>query len=511
MPHFDDPNVVAQFLNNINLTINNTSRGDFSPEHLKYECTLSYGENENNPIIVNYQSNPRIHGKPSLTDIMTSLTFDAMSAADYDIESFAENLDITNPIQLIEIYKKCHEVLDWIMGNICTSREDIGILNETLEEYSDEIKETLMALTAQKKADFERTHPKVPQGFVTIDDLQEELDLGECGNQCIDFWADDIADRLDDIANDNVDIYNDNLFEWLPKNYGWIEEAYQRGLLEGTDGNILKMIQIAQHEYFVDDIRDHVKDICKYVTLESLKDAGIYAVSEEVADTLDEMNYLDEYTFSALLNRAKGQIQDIIAANFSDMIGDKDRASEIAKELVVNDNYTANPSALSVEGINDVNVKGLEEVVLDRWKQEIGETEQETSKSDTPDMNPEVKLQYMILSRLKSDCDYYVGACSKNLVDMKEAQKHLYTGNIEEQITKMREIYDTLPQKPEWLSIDDINRYEKRMLDLRDGEHAVSCASDMPVSIKSEAKSNRMASEALANYESHDYHETNPR
>lgn len=63
---------------------------------------------------------------------------------------------------------------------------------------------------------------------------------------------------------------------------------------------------------------------------------------------------------------------------------------------------------------------------------------------------------YRLLSRLKADCDYFLGAGGR-------AEKHLWAGNMREQIAKMRELYALLPEKPEWLTMEDIDRYAQRM------------------------------------------------
>ena len=63
---------------------------------------------------------------------------------------------------------------------------------------------------------------------------------------------------------------------------------------------------------------------------------------------------------------------------------------------------------------------------------------------------------YRLLSRLKADCEYFLGAGGR-------AEKHLWAGNVREQIAKMRELYAALPEKPEWLTMEDIDRYAQRM------------------------------------------------
>lgn len=64
--------------------------------------------------------------------------------------------------------------------------------------------------------------------------------------------------------------------------------------------------------------------------------------------------------------------------------------------------------------------------------------------------------EYQLLDRLRTDCEYFLSYGNR-------ATKNLYTGNVEEQIAKMRELYNILPEKPEWLTEQDIDRYEKLM------------------------------------------------
>ena len=63
---------------------------------------------------------------------------------------------------------------------------------------------------------------------------------------------------------------------------------------------------------------------------------------------------------------------------------------------------------------------------------------------------------YVLLDRLRADCDYFLGAGGRS-------EKHLWTGNVHAQIKKMRELYDALPEKPEWLTTEAIDRYAAQM------------------------------------------------
>ena len=64
--------------------------------------------------------------------------------------------------------------------------------------------------------------------------------------------------------------------------------------------------------------------------------------------------------------------------------------------------------------------------------------------------------KYRLLSRLKADCDYFLGAG-------KRAEKHLWSGYVRTHLDKMRKLYASLPEKPEWLAPEDIGRYDRLM------------------------------------------------
>ncbi len=62
----------------------------------------------------------------------------------------------------------------------------------------------------------------------------------------------------------------------------------------------------------------------------------------------------------------------------------------------------------------------------------------------------------MLLDRLRADCDYFLGAGGRS-------EKHLWAGSVYAQVKKMRGLYDALPEKPEWLTAEAIDRYAAQM------------------------------------------------
>lgn len=73
-------------------------------------------------------------------------------------------------------------------------------------------------------------------------------------------------------------------------------------------------------------------------------------------------------------------------------------------------------------------------------------------------LNGDSSFRYQLLSRMKMDCDYYLGYGQGN-------NKKLWAGNVDDQIETMKAIWNSFPedQKPEWLSMEEIESYGAEM------------------------------------------------
>lgn len=65
-------------------------------------------------------------------------------------------------------------------------------------------------------------------------------------------------------------------------------------------------------------------------------------------------------------------------------------------------------------------------------------------------------FRYMMLDRLKTDCNYFLGNGNRN-------EKHLWAGDVDKQIKLMKDLYNSFEEKPEWISMEDIENFEKQM------------------------------------------------
>lgn len=72
---------------------------------------------------------------------------------------------------------------------------------------------------------------------------------------------------------------------------------------------------------------------------------------------------------------------------------------------------------------------------------------------------PDVDLsyQYQLLGRLQQDCEYYLGFGGR-------AKSRLWAGDEVAQIRQMKELYAGLSEKPEWITLEAIERYEAAMV-----------------------------------------------
>jgi len=80
-------------------------------------------------------------------------------------------------------------------------------------------------------------------------------------------------------------------------------------------------------------------------------------------------------------------------------------------------------------------------------------------KEKVKKISQEDRFNYQLLSRLQSDCEYYLGYGNRNA-------KNLWAKDEREQIEKMKELYNGFSdnEKPEWLTYEQILQYEKLII-----------------------------------------------
>lgn len=67
-------------------------------------------------------------------------------------------------------------------------------------------------------------------------------------------------------------------------------------------------------------------------------------------------------------------------------------------------------------------------------------------------------FKYQLLDRMKGDCEYYISNKEN------DENNHLWGKSAKDHIEYMKKLYNSFDEKPEWLTMRDIENFEKRML-----------------------------------------------
>lgn len=303
------------------MKITNRERDTVAPDYyVKYLLTLSKGGKDFSTTFV---SDPRAFGEPTVTQVFSALADDALTLRKYSTDEFVDKLYAqgVKPSAALRAYDSCKETNLWMQDELYLSGWEIEEISKTLTKHEDEVNTLVEKAASERAARYAYDHPKLPKGFVTIEQLQGDLDLGDLRDEVEDFDFDgDLTVAFSETADYKVDDNYHALLSWLPDHTEWLEQAEFDGLLEGCKGDIYKMVQMAQYECFKSDLYDHREDISRYGTLDQLRDMGVYAIRESLADEiLNDLSYDEDY---APTDDAKDTIMGAVNAAFEERYGE---------------------------------------------------------------------------------------------------------------------------------------------------------------------------------------------
>lgn len=110
-------------------------------------------------------------------------------------------------------------------------------------------------------------------------------------------------------------------------------------------------------------------------------------------------------------------------------------------------------------------IKGVRFIVSpDEDFSDLPNTKETISKAiPISEYNEQVKadqFDYMMLGRLKQDCEYFLGNGNGH-------EKHLWADNIQDHIKEMEKLHNAVKFKPDYLTKEDIQEYKDNMCKLR--------------------------------------------
>lgn len=147
--------------------------------------------------------------------------------------------------------------------------------------------------------------------LLKIEDLKNELNLGDYGEEIAQYNNGYIGDIITEIADNNVDIYNNDLMEWAKGNTSYIEDAMREfGTPEDGNGqpDFMRIIMQGQYYMYEQDLYNNIEDILKYWAYSYIEDH--YNVTELTEEQNDEIEFYN-YTNVDRLEEIEGMIKDI--------------------------------------------------------------------------------------------------------------------------------------------------------------------------------------------------------
>ena len=246
---YDTTEAVAKFLSGFQMKITNREKDTVAPDYyVKYSLTLSKGGKDFSTTFV---SDPRAFGEPTVTQVFSALADDALTLRKYSTDEFVDKLYAQGikPSAALRAYNSRKETNLWMQDELYLSGWEIEEISNTLTKHGDEVNTLVEKAASERAARYAYDHPKLPKGFVTIKQLQGDLDLGDLRDEVEDFYFDgDLTVAFSETADYKVDSNYHALLSWLPDHTEWLEQAEFDGLLEGCKGDIYKMAQAAQYE-----------------------------------------------------------------------------------------------------------------------------------------------------------------------------------------------------------------------------------------------------------------------
>lgn len=128
---YNTPETVADYLARFQMEITHRGKGTFTPDHVKYSLTIASGGKD---FFTTFESNPHVHGEPTITQVFGALASDAMVVRDYGMDEFVDEFcDGMKPSAAIRAYNSCKETYDWMRDGLYLSNGDL-VENAAFEE-----------------------------------------------------------------------------------------------------------------------------------------------------------------------------------------------------------------------------------------------------------------------------------------------------------------------------------------------------------------------------------------
>lgn len=229
------------------------------------------------------------------------------AACSQGLDDFAREKGLLDrPSEAYFSWTNSKDALEWLRDKLALYPYSVKKLFDAYDAHHNEILAAVSEEIEARRAAYDHTHPRLPEGCLYIDDRIDELERE------LPDWAPELAgydgyicDAFLEVADSYVDIYTENLLDWIaePGNYAYVEEVVQEGLVGTQNFDMIAAMMAGQER----EIRDGMSyefengDLKEYIALRQLQEAGYVAVSDglmedirEVVGDIDENDRMSE-------------------------------------------------------------------------------------------------------------------------------------------------------------------------------------------------------------------------
>lgn len=210
------------------------------------------------------------------------------------------------------------------------------------------------------------------------------------------------------------------------------------------------LISLLDESFTVDNMNNYLQQFKDYSydglisVIAEVKNRTPQEIKNAISD--GTYRFINSVPFPEIIDKSKDDDKEILETVENDEITDENTVSEEVTETELKE-----PVEETIENNDDI-------VQNDNIiKTELNSTEpkQEVEEKD-------YSYDYSLLDRLRVDCNYVINH------KVKRPGNILWGETIEHHIETMKELYNSFPddKKPQWISIDDIDNFEKTMLSI---------------------------------------------
>lgn len=338
---------IARFIERLDFEISEP-RKSVNSEFYEYDCKIGTGDAMWQKTLWRATEKPL----PNAVIVFRYALMTAFGMRDMTLEDYADMFSYDSEEQAKPFYENDKAAYGWMtdLGQaLGLAESDFDKITQNLSRSFDEI---------DARVEDIRIHPQI-EGFITLDELQSKLNLGEWGEEIVSEY--DVYSNIDDAfqdASESAPTPNmRTLVEWLavPGNIRYFNQARQQGLFDNLDkGDLEGMISQSQIVACRESLYECREDICKCMALNAMREQGIYAISTDLADLFSNGDMFARATTfiepaNQMLDAVRENLEQALGERFGEVAG-KD-PSEMAEEVEYGEFSRVNPAAMSREAV----------------------------------------------------------------------------------------------------------------------------------------------------------------